>query len=101
MQGKTVSEVTNQTLAGTFSSTQELTLSNVLLLEFHRSQNINNIQTKIFEQPCQYDMILGHDLMNELGIILDFKNKTITWDNTRITTTLMKIKQEPLLNNGS
>ena len=29
-------------------------------------------------------MILDCDLMNELGIILDFKNKTITWDNLRI-----------------
>ena len=36
-QGKTVSEVMNQTLAGTFSSNQELTLSNTLLPEFHRS----------------------------------------------------------------
>ena len=42
-QGKTLSEVTNQTLAGTFSSIQELTLSNALLPDFHRSQNINNI----------------------------------------------------------
>ena len=37
MQGKTVSDVMNQTLAGTFSSNQELTLSNTLLLEFHGS----------------------------------------------------------------
>ena len=29
-------------------------------------------------------MIVGHDLMNELGIILDFKNKTITWDKAQI-----------------
>ena len=30
-------------------------------------------------------MIIGHDLLNELGIILDFKNKTITWDKSQIT----------------
>ena len=82
-QGQTVSGMTNQTLAGTFSSNQELTISNALFPEFHRSQKINNIQAKIFNQPCHYKMILllDCDLMNELGIILDFKNKTITWDN--------------------
>ena len=73
--------MTNQTLAGTFSSNQELTLSNALFPEIHRSQNIDNIKAKIFNQPCHYNMILCRDLMNELGIILDFKNKTITWDN--------------------
>ena len=31
-----------------------------------------------------YDMIIGRDLLVELGIILDFKNKTIKWDNDTI-----------------
>ena len=29
-------------------------------------------------------MIIGLDLLNELGIILDFKDKTITWDKAQI-----------------
>ena len=29
-------------------------------------------------------MIIGQDLLNELGIILDFKDKTITWDKAQI-----------------
>ena len=78
-----MSAITNQTLAGTFSSNQELTLSNTLFPEFHRARSIDNIQAKIFDQPCQYDMIVGCDLMSELGIILDFKNKTITWDKEK------------------
>ena len=83
-QGITVSGVTNQTLAGTFSSNQELTLCNAILPEFHRSQHINKIKTKIFNQNCCYNMITGRDLLNELGIILDFKNLTITWDKAQI-----------------
>ena len=34
-QGITVSKTTNQTLAGTFSSNQELTLYNAILPKFH------------------------------------------------------------------
>ena len=26
-------------------------------------------------------MILGHDIMSELGITLDFKDQTMTWDD--------------------
>ena len=103
LEGTNVQDITNHTLAGTFSSNQELTLSNMLFPEFHRSRNINNIQVKILEQPCWYDMILGHDLMNKLGIILDFKNKTITWDKAQIycELTLLKVQWRPLLDNGS
>ena len=31
-----------------------------------------------------YDMILGHDIMSELGITLDFKDQTMTWDDLTI-----------------
>ena len=34
-QGQTISKVSNQTLAGTFTSTQEVTLQQVLVPEFH------------------------------------------------------------------
>ena len=68
-----MSETTNQTLAGTFSSNKELTLY------------INKITTKIFHQKCQYDMIIGQDLLNELGIVLYFNDKTITWEKAQTT----------------
>ena len=83
-QGITVSNTTNQTLVGTFSSNQELTLSNAILPKFHRSRHINKIKTKIFHQICCYGMIIGWGLLSELGIILDFKDKTITWDKAQI-----------------
>ena len=31
-----------------------------------------------------YNMILGHDIMSELGITLDFKDQTVTWDDSTI-----------------
>ena len=80
-----MSETTNQTLARTFSSNKELTLYNAILPEFHRSRHINKITTKIFHQKCRYDMIIGRDLLNELGIVLNFNDKTITWEKAQIT----------------
>ena len=84
IQGKTVAEVTSQTLAGTFTSNQEIQLEQVMLPEFFKTRKIDYVQAKIFTTPCRYDMILGRDLLNDLGIILDFKNKSMEWDQAQI-----------------
>ena len=39
---------------------------------------------KIFDQGCHYDMILGWNLMNELGIVLNFNTKSMTWDGSTV-----------------
>ena len=31
---------------------------------------------------CSYDLILGLDVLRDIGIILDCKNDTITWDSS-------------------
>ena len=36
-------------------------------------------EVKLTEQP-RYDMIMGCNLMSELGIKLDFINRAMTWD---------------------
>ena len=40
---------------------------------FHLTDNLGN-----------YDMILGRDLITELGIVLDFKSMEVEWDGARI-----------------
>ena len=72
--------ITNQTLAGNFTSNESITLKNVLLPEFHRTRRLDTLQAKIFDQSCRYDMILGRDLMNDLGIVLNFESKSMEWD---------------------
>ena len=84
IQGKKVAEITSQTLAGTFTSNQEIQLEQVMLPEFFKTRKIDYVQAKIFTTPCRYDMILGRDLLNDLGIILDFKNKSMEWDQAHI-----------------
>ena len=84
IQGKTVAEITSQTLAGTFTSNQEIQLEQVMLPEFFKTRKIDYVQAKIFTTPCRYDMILGRDLLNDLGIILDFKTRV--WNGTKLTS---------------
>ena len=62
-------------VSGTFTSNQEIQLEQVMLPEFFKTRKIDYVQAKIFTTPCQYDMILGRDLLNDLGIILDFKKQ--------------------------
>jgi hypothetical protein len=36
------------------------------------------------ESSSTYDMIMGQDLLGELGIIINFNNHTVTWDTDTI-----------------
>ena len=73
--------ITNQTLAGSFTSNESVTLRNILLPEFHRTRRLDSLPSrKIFDQLCRYDMILGRDFMNKLGILLNFNSKSMEWD---------------------
>ena len=79
-----VAPVTNQTLAGNFTANEEVKLQGVLLPEFHKTRHLQTLMAKIFDQGCRYDMILGRNLMNELGIVLNFEDKSITWDGSTV-----------------
>ena len=74
--------VSNQTMAGTFSCNQQVELEGVVFLEFFWMQRLDNIEARIFNCNCHYDMIIGHDILNALGISMDFTKKEITWDKT-------------------
>ena len=38
----------------------------------------------VFEAKLSYDMILGRDLMSQLGININFKNQTVEWMETTV-----------------
>ena len=84
IRGKTVDQVTSQTLAGTFTSSQEVQFEQVMLPEFFKTRKLDHVNVKIFDTQCRYDMILGRNLLNDLGLILDFKNKSMEWDQAQI-----------------
>jgi len=35
-------------------------------------------------KAMNYDIIIGRDMLEELGIIIDFKSKQITWDEISV-----------------
>jgi len=38
----------------------------------------------VFKKTTKYDMILGRDLLQDLGILLNFKDQTITWEEVSL-----------------
>ena len=51
--------------------------------EFHQHRNIK-WKAYVTTQPMLYDIILGQDLMQELGLIIDYKTNTLKWDDATI-----------------
>ena len=87
--------VTNQTLAGNFTANEEVKLHNILLPEFHKTRRLQTLTAKNFDNRCHYDMILGRNLMNDLGIVLDFNNKSMAWDGSTVAMHGYDQNQEP------
>ena len=56
------------TLAGTYESGGEVLLKNLRLPEFDKSRNIENQRALVFNANCRYDVILGNDFINRVGI---------------------------------
>ena len=79
-----VAPATNQTLAGNFTSNEEVKLHDILLPEFHKTRHLQTLMAKIFDQGCRYDMILGRNLMNKLGLVSNFNTKSMTWDGSTV-----------------
>ena len=55
---------------GSFTSSESITLRNVLLPELNCTHRLDTLQAKLFDQMCHYDMSLGSDFINDLDIVL-------------------------------
>ena len=80
IQGYTVPTVTGATLAGTFTSSEQVCLQDMVLPEFHAKRVLPKMAAKVFHADCRYDMILGRDVLRAFGIVLDFKDDVIVSD---------------------
>lgn len=56
---------------------------NFVLPEFHRDRIIE-WKLHVTHDLGAYDMILGHDVLSDLGIKFDFADNTLEWDNVVI-----------------
>ena len=83
LKSKNSSDTVWTSAAGQFSTSK--TATTVLVFpEFSETRTITtSIHTS--EQPLGgYDMIIGRDLLTDLGIVLDFQNQTIQWGDGEI-----------------
>ena len=56
---------------------------NFMMPEFHKNKAIE-WNAHVTTQPMHYDIILGEDLLRELGLIINFKEETITWEDATV-----------------
>ena len=80
---KTVERLEGNTLAGNFSSNQQITADSLLLPEFFKQRALSDVPIRMMNQPCKYDIILGRDALSRLGMLLDFDTHQMTWDGSR------------------
>ena len=62
---------------------QGQSIINFTLPEFSSSRSIKwkvHVDNNTPTNQARYDMIMGTDLMEELGVDVSFKHKTISWD---------------------
>ena len=71
------------TMAGTFNTTFVIEI----ILKLPESNQSAEIYTKchLTNKLFNYDLIIGRDILHELGIIINFQNKTITWQEVSIS----------------
>jgi len=67
------------TLAGTMTVTDTVTLRQIKLPEFDKNRTIDECKVLVFDAPCQYDVLIGADLLKKLGVKLDYENGIVEW----------------------
>lgn len=84
IQGQTVNKVTGSTLAGDFSSSEEILLEDFVLPDFHSKKFLPKLPARVFHAECRYDMIIGRDVLRVFGLQLDFDSNRIVSDGVSI-----------------
>ena len=74
--------MTWETASGSFDTTETVD-AKFQMPEFNDSTTVT--QTfHVCKQKMPYDVILGITALQHLGMTLDFKNSTVTWNNTNV-----------------
>lgn len=71
-----------RTTAGAFVTTKQVD-AQFILPELHEGRTIC-ARAHVTPSLGQYDMILGRDLLRELGMVIDFSQQTVTWDDMSV-----------------
>ena len=85
------------TIAGIFNTT----FVTEIILKFEELNRSAEIYAKcnLSDILLNYDLILSRDIPHELGIIVNFDNKTITWQEVSISIKNIKLYGKRILSN--
>ena len=62
---------------------EAVVLSNLSLPEFVNGRKISNLSAQVFDsENCHYDVILGRDFMDSIGLDIQFSTGSIKWLDT-------------------
>ena len=67
------------TIAGNLHSNRTVYTENIVLPEFDRSRKIDGLTVHLFDSPYNYDIILGRDLLEKIGLIINFADRKMSW----------------------
>ena len=67
------------TINGTFATTHFVALQHLVFPEFDVNHVVDRLDALLFDGPSMYDVILGRDLLQRIGMTLDFELRNIRW----------------------
>lgn len=67
------------TIAGSYQPSGRVRLHNIVLPEFDNSRTIRGNTAYVFDAQCAYDVIMGRDLLSQIGLVMDFHNGLMHW----------------------
>jgi hypothetical protein len=81
-KGNEAPPLIGMTIAGQFNSNKTVELTNLCFPEFYRTRYFSSYKARVFETSCCYDMIIGCDMLQAMGLIVDFNDNLLlmTWD---------------------
>ena len=76
-------KIKTTTTQGTYNCDEAVVLSNLSLPEFVNGWKITNLSAQVFNsENCPYDIILGRDFMDGIGLDIQFSTGSIKWLDT-------------------
>ena len=70
-----------------------VTVENLMFPEFFQTSKLMEVEARVFHTPCRYDAILGREVLKEMGVVLNFKTRTMKWDESIVPMKLFPPKQ--------
>ena len=83
------------TIAGNLHSNRTVFMENIVLPEIDKYRKINGLTVHLFDSPGNYDIILGRDLLQKIGLIINFADRNMTWLDREVMMKIQYFRTNP------